>query len=117
MRRGLGTVGWSPPVRREVGSLSRRVAVTKAEQTDIERAARDVAGLSDGFSELFSPSSRVSVKPDLCKAAPSGSGSARGTRVFEAITKMVPEHNPAPVAIAGDDGLPLSMQVLFTFPC
>lgn len=85
-----------------------RVAITKVAKGDIEAAVRHAVTSAGSFDELIKKDSRVLIKPNLCKPAPSGSGVITNARVTEAVTKMALELSPKSViigdgAIAGYD--------------
>ena len=85
-----------------------RVAVTKVDNDDIESAVRHAVTSAGGLDELIKKDSRVLIKPNLCKPAPSGSGVITNARVIEAVTKMALDLSPKSViigdgAIAGYD--------------
>jgi len=85
-----------------------RVAITKVAKGDIEAAVRHAVTSAGSFDELIKKDSRVLIKPNLCKPAPSGSGVITNARVTEAVTKMVLKLSPKSViigdgAIAGYD--------------
>ena len=88
--------------------MIRRVAIAKVDKGNIEAAVREAIALAGGLKELIKSDSRVLIKPNLGKPAPSGSGLLTDARVTEAVTKMVLELGPKSViigdgAVAGYD--------------
>ncbi len=80
--------------------MSSRVAITKLRECDFDAAVRQAIDLAGGFADLIKPDSRVVVKPNLARLAPSASGAVTDARVTEAVTKAVLDLNPASVTIA-----------------
>lgn len=89
-------------------TMTKRVAITKADEGKIEAAVREAITLAGGLEEVIDGGSRVLVKPNLCMPKPSGSGVLTDARVTEAVTKMILDLGPKSViigdgAIAGYD--------------
>ena len=88
--------------------MKRKVAITKVDNDDIEAAVRRAVTSAGGLDELIKKDSRVLIKPNLGKPAPSGSGVITNARVTEAVTRMALDLSPKSViigdgAIAGYD--------------
>lgn len=89
-------------------AMTKRVAIAKADKGKNELAVREAINLAGGLEEIIDGSSRVLIKPNLCKPAPSGSGVLTSAQVTEAVTKVILELGPRSViigdgAIAGYD--------------
>ncbi|MBN1855699.1 MAG: DUF362 domain-containing protein [Dehalococcoidia bacterium] len=80
--------------------MTQRVSITRVENCDFDRAVAEALDLAGGFAELIKPDSRVVVKPNLNRPAPSGSGAVTDARMTEAVTKAVLDMRPASVVIA-----------------
>ena len=80
-------------------TMTKRVAITKADDGKIEAAVREAITLAGGLDEVIDGSSRVLVKPKLCMPKPSGSGVLTDARVTEAVTKMILDLGPKSVII------------------
>lgn len=80
--------------------MKQRVSITKIENCDFDKAVRDAVDLAGGLPELVKRDSRVVVKPNLARLAPSGSGAITDARATEAVVKLVLDFNPASVVIA-----------------
>ena len=98
--------------------MTKRVAITKADKGEIEPAVREAINLAGGLEEIIDGRSRVLIKPNLGKPAPSGSGVLTSALVTEAVTKMVLELGPKSViigdgAIAGYDFAGFSTEEAF----
>ncbi len=98
--------------------MTKRVAITKAGKGRIELAVRKAISLAGGLDEIIKGSSKVLIKPNLGKPAPSGSGILTNAQVTEAVTKMVLEMGPKSViigdgAIAGYDFAGFSTKEVF----
>ncbi|MCD6400133.1 DUF362 domain-containing protein [candidate division WOR-3 bacterium] len=98
--------------------MSNRVAITRVKDCDFDAAVRQALELAGGFMDLIRPDSRVVVKPNLARRAPSGSGAVTDARVTEAVTKAVLDLRPASVTIAegapaGYDDASLSTEEVF----
>ncbi|MCK4580816.1 MAG: DUF362 domain-containing protein, partial [Dehalococcoidia bacterium] len=78
---------------------ARRVAISRVDQGKIEAAVREAVALAGGLEGVVKGDSRVLVKPNVCKQAPSGSGAVTDARVTEAVTRMVLELGPRSVLI------------------
>lgn len=96
----------TPP--RKVKMMAQRVAITKVDKGNIEAAVREAITLSGGLEGVIKRDSRVLIKPNQGKPAPSGSGILTDARVTEAVAKIVLELGPKTViigdgAIAGYD--------------
>jgi len=88
--------------------MAQRVAIAKVDKHNIEATIHEAIALAGGLEEIIKSDSRVLIKPNLCKPAPSGSGLVTDARVTEAVTKIVLELGPESViigdgAIAGYD--------------
>jgi len=88
--------------------MAQRVAITKVDKGNIEAAVREAIASAGGLEELIKNDSRVLIKPNQGKPAPSGSGILTDARVTEAVAKIVLELGPRSViigdgAIAGYD--------------
>ncbi len=88
--------------------MAKRVAITKVDKGKTELAVREAINLAGGLEEIIDGSSRVLIKPNLCKPAPSGTGVLTSAQVTEAVTKVILELGPRSViigdgAIAGYD--------------
>jgi uncharacterized protein (DUF362 family) len=88
--------------------MKKRVAITKASNGKVEVAVRKAIELAGGLEEIIDRSTKVLIKPNLCKPAPSGSGFLTSAEVTEAVTKVILELGPKSViigdgAIAGYD--------------
>jgi uncharacterized protein (DUF362 family) len=84
--------------------MARRAAIAKVDKGDIEAAVRQAISMARGLEEIIKGSSRVLIKPNLCKPAPSGSGVLTNARVTEAVTKMVIELGPRSIIIGDGAG-------------
>jgi len=98
--------------------MAQRVAITKVEKGNIEAAVREAIASAGGLEELIDSNSRVLIKPNQCKPAPSGSGVLTDVRVTEAVAKIVLELGPRSViigdgAIAGYDFSGYSTEEVF----
>ena len=80
--------------------MSNKVAISRVQGGDVESAVRDAVSLAGGFEQRVAAGSRVLIKPNLCKAAPRGSGFVTDAGVVAAVAKLVLEMNPASVVIA-----------------
>jgi len=80
--------------------MKQRVSITKVVECNFDVAVGQAIDLAGGFGDLIKPDSRVVVKPNLNKAAPSGSGAVTDARMTEAVTKAVLDMHPASVVIA-----------------
>ncbi|MFH0871550.1 MAG: DUF362 domain-containing protein, partial [bacterium] len=79
--------------------MNRRVSIVKVQGDRIEEAVRQAVSLAGGLEKAIRSDTKVLVKPNLCRPAPSGSGHVTDCRVTEAITKMVLELGPRSVVI------------------
>jgi uncharacterized protein (DUF362 family) len=77
----------------------RTVSLVEVNQNDIETAVRRAIERAGGLTELIKPDSKVLIKPNINKPAPSGSGLVTDARVTEAVAKAVIDCNPASVVI------------------
>lgn len=98
--------------------MKQRVSMTSIVNCDFDRAVREAVELAGGLPELIKRDSRVVVKPNLARMAPSGSGIITDARATEAVTKLVLDLNPASVVIAegtavGYDDGSLSTEEMF----
>ncbi|MFH1672039.1 MAG: DUF362 domain-containing protein [Pseudomonadota bacterium] len=98
--------------------MTKRVAITKTGKGEIEPAVRKAINLAGGLDEIIKGSSKVLIKPNLGKPAPSGSGILTNAQVTEAVTRMVMEIGPKSViigdgAIAGYDFAGFSTKEVF----
>ena len=84
--------------------MTNRVAITKVEAGDVERAVREAVRLAGGFDQLIGTGSRVLIKPNQCKPSPRHSGCMADGDVVEAVTKLALERNPASLVI-GDGAI------------
>ena len=80
--------------------MSNKVAISRVQGGDVESAVRDAVALAGGFEQRVTAGSRVLIKPNLCKAAPRGSGFVTDAGVVAAVAKLVLEMSPASVVIA-----------------
>jgi uncharacterized protein (DUF362 family) len=85
-------------------ALKRKVSIARVREGRIEEAVRQAVELAGGMDRLIRPDTRVLVKPNLCKPAPSGSGLITHCRVTEAVTRMVLEMGPKSVVIGEGAG-------------
>jgi uncharacterized protein (DUF362 family) len=85
-------------------ALSSRVSIARVKENRIEEAVRRAVELAGGLDQLIQPHTRVLVKPNLCKPAPSGSGLITHCRVTEAVTRIVLEMGPRSVVIGEGAG-------------
>ncbi|MDH7499648.1 MAG: DUF362 domain-containing protein [candidate division NC10 bacterium] len=79
--------------------MKRKVSIVKVRADRIEEAARQAVSLAGGLEKAIRSHTKVLVKPNLCRPAPSGSGHVTDYRVIEAITGMVLELGPRSVVI------------------
>jgi len=79
--------------------LNPRVSIVKVKADRIEEAARQAVSLAGGLEKAIRSDTKVLIKPNLCRPAPSGSGHVTDCRVTEAITRMVLELGPSSVVI------------------
>ncbi len=77
-----------------------KVSITRISDCDFDKAVREAVELAGGLAELVKRDSRVVVKPNLARLAPSGSGEITDARATAAVTKLVLDLNPASVVIA-----------------
>jgi len=80
--------------------MRQRVSIVRIENCEIDKAVRDAVEMAGGLSNLVSRDSKVVVKPNLARLAPSGSGVVTDARVTEAVTKLMLDLNPASLVIA-----------------
>ncbi len=98
--------------------MKQRVSMTSIVNCNFDKAVREAVELAGGLPELIKRDSKVVVKPNLARMAPSGSGTITDARATEAVTKLVLDLNPASVVIAegtavGYDDGSLSTEEMF----
>ncbi|MFC1860168.1 DUF362 domain-containing protein [Chloroflexota bacterium] len=81
-----------------------KVSIVNVDESGIEAAVRKAIDLAGGLKKIVAPSSRVLIKPNLCRPDPSGTGCITDCRVTEAVTKIVQELEPRSVIIGEGSG-------------
>ena len=80
------------------------VSIVRADEAGIESAVRRAVSLAGGLDEVVKPDSRVLIKPNLWRPAPSGMGMTTDCRVTEAVTRIVLEMGAKSVVIGEGSG-------------
>ncbi len=80
------------------------VSLVRADEAGIEAAVRQAVSLAGGLDKVVKPGSRVLIKPNLCRPAPSGMGMTTDCRVTEAVTRIVLEMGAKSVVIGEGSG-------------
>jgi uncharacterized protein (DUF362 family) len=82
------------------GYMKQRVSISRIVNCDFNAAVLGAVELAGGLTELIKRDSKVVVKPNLARLAPSGTGAITDARATEAVTRLVLDLNPASVVIA-----------------